>query len=110
VLPTGQLLANEIPTKRNMSTIFTRMSFWTKFQLTVQTLGTFTQLSLIFGESQHIYNVLVAVIQFVGLLIPIWMEDKNNDGIVDVFEKEVTIKVTSDTPIQTEVKTENKEQ
>lgn len=92
-----------------MSTIFTRMSFWTKFQLTVQTIGTFTQLSLIFGDSQHIYNVLVAIGQLAGLLIPIWMEDKNNNGTVDLFEKEVTVKVTSDSPITTEVKTETKE-
>lgn len=89
-----------------MNNIFTRMSFWTKFLLTVQTIGTFTQLSLIFGNSQHVYNVLVSIVQLAGLVVPIWMDDKNNNGIVDIFEKEVVTTIKSDSPITVETKTE----
>lgn len=83
-----------------------QISFWNKVNNTIQVIGTFTQLSLIFGESQHIYNVMVALIQLAGMLLPIWFTDENKDGRVDVFEKEVTVTVKSDTPIdvQTDVK------
>lgn len=66
---------------------------------TIQAIGTFTQLSLIFGDSQHIYNVLVALVQLSGLIIPIWFDDRNGNGTVDLFEKEITTKITSDSPI-----------
>lgn len=85
------------------------MSFWTKFQITIQTIGTFTQLGLIFGDSQHIYNVFVACGQLIGLLIPIWFDDKNKNDIVDVFEKEVVVTIKSDAPIQTDVTVEKKD-
>jgi hypothetical protein len=86
-----------------------RASFWTKIKDTIQIIGTSTQLTLILNDSQHIYNVMVAVLQLAGLLLPVWFTDENRDGQVDFFEKEVTVKVTSDTPIQTEVKVEKKE-
>jgi hypothetical protein len=83
-------------------------SFWTKVMMTIQAIGTFTQLSLIFGDAQHIYNVVVALVQLSSLILPIWMEDKNSDGIVDVFEKEVKTTITSDSPITIKTETENK--
>ena len=88
--------------------VWQKISFWNKIQLTVQSILTLTQLSLIFGNAQHIFNVVVTARQLLGLIIPIWMEDKDNDGNVDLFQKEVTVKVKSDTPITTEVTTETK--
>jgi hypothetical protein len=85
-----------------------RMTFWTKVQLTIQAVLSLAQLSLIFGDSEHIYNVFITAGQLVALIIPIWIEDKNNDGNVDLFEKEVTVKVKSDAPIQVETSTETK--
>lgn len=84
------------------------MSFWQKMSATIQAIGTFTQLSLIFGDSQHIYNVMVALIQLAGLIIPIWFEDRDNDGNVDLFQKEITTTITSDSPIKITTETENK--
>lgn len=84
------------------------MSFWQKMSATIQAVGTFTQLSLIFGDSQHIYNVMVALIQLAGLIIPIWFEDRDNDGNVDLFQKEITTTITSDSPINVTTETENK--
>ena len=89
-----------------MSNIFTRMTFWTKLQLTIQAVLSLTQLSLIFGDSEHIFNIFVTAGQILGVIIPIWIQDSNRDGIVDGFEKEVTVTVKSDSPI--EVKTETK--
>lgn len=91
-----------------MNNIFTRMTFWTKFQITAQTICTSTQVGFVLADSQHIYNIMIAVVQLISLLIPVWFEDKNKNDIVDMFEKEVTVKVTSDAPIQVETKTETK--
>lgn len=93
-----------------MSNILTRMTFWTKLQLTIQAILSLAQLSLIFGDSEHIYNVVVTAGQILGLIIPIWVQDANRDGVVDGFEKEVITTIKSDTPItiETEVKTEPK--
>lgn len=85
---------------------FTKTSFWHKVKDTIQLVGTATQLGLIFGDSQHIYNILIAVAQFAGLILPIWLTDANNDGTIDGFEKEVVTTIKSDSPIivETEVK------
>lgn len=83
-----------------------KIDFWTKINNTIQVIGTFTQLSLIFGDAQHIYNVLVAFLQLAGMILPIWFTDKDGDGNVDLFKKEVTTVVTSETPITVETKTE----
>ena len=79
-----------------------------KLKDSIQAIGTVTQLSLIFENSQFIWNIITAGIQLGGLLIPIWIEDRNQDGLIDVFEKEVTVKVKSDAPIETDVKVETK--
>lgn len=87
---------------------WTKTAFWHKVKDTIQVVGTFTQLGLILGDSQHIYNVITAVAQLIGLILPIWLVDMDQDGEIDTFQKEVTVKVTSDAPIQVETKTETK--
>jgi hypothetical protein len=81
------------------------MTFWTKLQLTIQAILSLAQLSLIFGESAHIYNIFVTAGQILGLIIPIWIQDQNRDGIVDGFEKEVITTIKSDSPITIETET-----
>lgn len=83
-------------------------SFWQKIKDTIQILGTFTQLSLVFGDAQHIYNALTAAIQLLALLLPVWFEDKNRDGVVDLYQQPVitTVKVTAPGPADVEVKEE----
>lgn len=83
-----------------------RASFWSKIKDTVGGILALGQLSLILGNSQHIYNGIVFIGQAIALFIPIWMEDKNQNDIADIFEKEVTVKVKSDAPITVETKTE----
>ena len=91
-----------------MSNVFKRIAFWTKIQMTIQAVLSLAQLSLIFGDAQHIYNIFITAGQILGLLIPIWVQDNDRDGYVDGFEKEVTIKVSSDTPIDVKTTTETK--
>jgi hypothetical protein len=85
-----------------------RVSFWTKVKDSVQGILAITQLSLVIGDAQHVYNFITFAGQVVGLLIPIWMEDRNQNQIADVFEKEITVTVKSDSPVTTDIKTEIK--
>lgn len=89
--------------------MFKKITFWNKVQMSVQAVLSVTQLSLIFSDSQHFYNVLITVGQIATLLIPIWFEDKNGNSEVDLFEKEVTVKVTSDSPIKIDTETKTTE-
>lgn len=85
-----------------------KTSTWGKIKDSVSGILAIGQLSLILNDSQHVYNVVLFVGQVAALLIPIWFDDKNQNNIADVFEKEVTVTVKSDAPITTEVTTENK--
>lgn len=71
-----------------------RTTFWEKVNKTIQVIGTFTQLTLIFGDAQHIYNLVVAAAQLLGLLLPVWFDDKDHDGLVDIFQEETTTTIT----------------
>jgi hypothetical protein len=92
------------------------MSFWkrantyTKIKDSIAAVGSIAQVVFVAADFAHIYNYITFGVQLIGTFITIWFADNDRDGDADIFEKEVTIKVTSDTPIQTEVKTENKEQ
>ena len=88
--------------------IWQKMSTWKKIQLTIQAILSLAQLSLIFGQSQHIYNVFITAGQLLALIIPIWIEDRDNDGHVDLFQKEITTTITSDSPIKVTTESENK--
>jgi hypothetical protein len=85
-----------------------KIAFWTKIMMSIQAVGTFTQLALIFGNAQHVYNVVVTLIQLASLLLPIWFTDEDKDGNVDLFQKEITTTITSDSPINVKTETENK--
>ena len=86
-----------------------RASFWTKIKDTVGGILALGQLSLVLGNAQHIYNGILFIGQAVALFIPIWMEDKNQNDIADIFEKEVKVTIKSDSPITTETTIEKKE-
>lgn len=75
--------------------------------MSIQAVLSVTQLSLIFSDSQHFYNVLITVGQISALLIPVWFTDENRNGEADIFEKEVTVTVKSDSPIEVTTKTEH---
>ncbi len=65
------------------------MSFWTKLKGTIAVITTLVEAGLFIAESDHLYKVLTLGIGAVATLISIYIEDKNNNGIVDAFEKNV---------------------
>jgi hypothetical protein len=86
-----------------------RTSTWGKVKDSLTGILSIGQLTLILNDSQHIYNVLCFIGQVAAILIPTWFEDKNNNDVADIFEKEVTVKVTSDSPIKIDTETKTNE-
>lgn len=85
---------------------FKTVSFWNKMNHSVQLFGTGSQVTLVASDASHVWNYIAAGATTVAMLFTIWMEDKNNDGIVDVFEKVIT--VTAPMHADVEVKSEIK--
>lgn len=81
-------------------------SFWTRVKDSINAVGTITQVVLVAGESDHMWNYITGGIQLLGTFISIWFDDRDKDGKVDIFQKEVITTVTSETPIKIETKTE----
>lgn len=83
-------------------------SFWTKISHTFQLFGTGGQVALALNHALPIWNIVTGVATIAGMVLSIWMDDKDNNGKVDIFEKEVvtTTTIKSDSPI--EVTTETK--
>lgn len=81
-------------------------SFWTKIKDSINAVGTITQVVLIAGDSEHVWNYVTGGIQLLGTFISIWFDDRDKDGKVDIFQKEVVTTVKSDAPItvETEIK------
>jgi hypothetical protein len=87
-------------------TYWKKTVFWTKVRDSINAVGTLTQLGLIAADSAHVWNYVVGGAQLIGTFISIWFDDKDKDGTADIFQKEVTTTITSDSPInvETEVK------
>lgn len=70
-----------------------RTEFWGKFRDSFAVLGSFAQLIMNAGNESGITDidpiwiVSSALMTMMGTLTGIWMTDKNNDGVVDMFEK-----------------------
>lgn len=70
-----------------------RTEFWAKFRDSFAVLGSFAQIIMNAGNESGITDIdpiwimFSAVMTIAGTLTGIWMTDKNNDGIVDMFEK-----------------------
>lgn len=90
--------------------IWKKAIIWTKIKDTFALGGILSQAGMeVLNTNQNI-QMCVAVGTVLGYLVGMWMEDKDRDGIVDIFQTEVTTKVTSSGPVDVEVtKTEKKE-
>ena len=74
----------EVP-KKKIRTIVS-FDFWAKMKLALGSAGIGTEIALHFGDSDPIWKYLTGLATFLSILITIFFEDKDNDGIVDVFE------------------------
>lgn len=79
---------------------FKTVSFWNKMNHSVQLFGTGSQLTLVAADASPIWNYVAGAATTIAMLFTIWMEDKNENGLVDVFEKVITVKA----PLDAEVK------
>lgn len=64
-----------------------QFSFWLKLKATFATFGVGGEIALFVGESHEKYKWLVGGATVLSILITNFIEDKNNDGIVDIFQK-----------------------
>lgn len=90
--------------------IWKRAIIWTKIKDSLALGGILGQAGMEVLNTSEPIKLWVAVGTVLGYLVGMWMEDKNNDGIVDIFQTEVTTKVTSSAPIDVEIKKEEKKE
>lgn len=89
--------------------IWKKALLWTKVKDSLALGGILGQAGMEALNTNPKIQMWVAVGTVLGYLVGMWMEDKNNDGIVDIFETEVTTTIKSDSPVQVETKTEKKD-
>lgn len=65
-----------------------QIKYWTKIKGTVALGGIGTEITLFIADSSDLWKWVAAGATALSYLITIWIEDKNNNGIVDIFEKD----------------------
>ncbi len=87
--------------------IWKKAILWTKIKDTFAIGGILSQGGMEVLNSSELVKLIVAGGTVIGYVVGMWMEDKDGDGVVDLFQTDVTIK--SDSPIEVEV-TKTKEE
>jgi hypothetical protein len=67
--------------------LWKRISFWNKLRGIFTTLGVGGEFALYLGDSHHAYKWVVGIFTVLAIVITHLVEDKNSNGIVDIFEK-----------------------
>lgn len=63
------------------------ITFWNKLRSVLTAFGVGGEVALIVGESSHSYKYIVGGATLIMILITHLIEDKNANGIADIFEK-----------------------
>lgn len=71
-----------------MSQFFKKMSFWLKLKATIALFGSGGELTLLITDAGKGWHVVMVAATLLSLAITQWFEDKDNNGIVDIFEEE----------------------
>ena len=79
--------------------IWKKAILWTKIKDTFALGGILGQAGMEALNTNQTIQMWVAVGTVIGYLVGMWMEDKDRDGIVDIFQTEVTVKAKSETPV-----------
>lgn len=79
--------------------IWKKALFWTKVKDTMAIGSILSQAGMNIGETSEQVKLWIGAGTFVGYIIGMWMEDKDKNGIVDLFETEVTTTITSNSPM-----------
>lgn len=62
------------------------MNFWLKLKSIIALFGAGGEITLIITEQSMIWHLITVVATITSILITNIIEDKDNDGIVDLFE------------------------
>lgn len=62
------------------------MSFWNKIRSALTAFGIGSEFALFIGESGEAYKWIVGGATILAIIITHAIEDKNNNGIADIFE------------------------
>lgn len=84
--------------------IWKRALLWVKIKDTLAIGSILSQAGMEIGNTSEALKLWIGLGSLVGYLVGMWMEDKDKDGIVDLFQTEVTTKhkITSESPIEVE--------
>lgn len=66
-----------------------RMTFWDKVEKSFAIVGSLTVTELGIQEADPKWFIFIGIIGLLVKLLQIWFEDKNNNGIIDLFEDEI---------------------
>lgn len=69
-----------------MSKIWQSVNFWLKIKATIASIGVGGEITMIATEQSAAWHYATIVATIMGILITNFVEDKDNDGIVDLFE------------------------
>jgi hypothetical protein len=69
-----------------MSKFWKKFSFWMKLKAILATLGIGGEVALFMGDAGQGYKWFVAAATVVAIIITHLIEDKDNNGIADLFE------------------------
>ncbi len=65
-----------------------RMSFWDKVEKSIGVIGGLTITELGLQKADPIWFVVIGSSGVVYKLLQVWLEDKNINGIIDLFEED----------------------
>jgi len=66
-----------------MAKWFQRTSFWNKVESSCALAGSITVSTMAVEQVDYKWFFLAGAIGFTGKLLSIWIQDKNNDGLID---------------------------
>ena len=62
------------------------MSFWNKVKLACLSIGVASETGMFLADIGHEWKIIVGCLSVTGIIIGIVFEDKNSNGIADIFE------------------------
>ena len=66
---------------------WTKTSFWNNVIKTLALLGTPAGISAGYFQAEPLYLLIGGISAFLSAALAIWFTDKDNNGIIDMFEK-----------------------
>lgn len=64
------------------------MSFWNKIRSVMTAIGVSSEIGLYAADVHSGWKIFVLIATLIGIFVTHFIEDTNNDGIADIFEKD----------------------